>query len=149
VCVEVVQERDVNVLASRCVDVEDAVVAVGGLAGEVEVVSSTLAVEVHVQRLHEYVPDGVVGVPDEHVHGVGVGGAIRGVEDVPFEPSGSSRVTAMPPCAHQEEAPSGRLAFVATTTSPLMSGGKCAGEAGDAGADDEHVSRFWRNSGRS
>jgi hypothetical protein len=46
VVVQVVQERDVNVPAGRGVDVEDAVLGVGGLPAEVELLATL--VEIHI-----------------------------------------------------------------------------------------------------
>jgi len=116
VVVEMVQERPQDVRARRGVDVEDAVVGVGGLARVVERPVVAL-VEPHLEGVDEHVLDGVVGGFDEYIDGVGIGGAVAGVDDVPLEALGSPRVVEIPPCAQSVLAPSGFVAFVRRRTS--------------------------------
>jgi len=139
VVVEMVQERPQDVRARRGVDVEDAVVGVGGLARVVERPVVAL-VEPHLEGVDEHVLDGVVGGFDEYIDGVGIGGAVAGVDDVPLEALGipsSRRDTALCPVG------AGAVGFRRFRQEKdfraLARGRECGRTTSDAAADDEHV----------
>ncbi len=127
-----------NVLARRGVHVEDAVFAVGGLAGEV--VARAALVELDVQGLKQHVLDGIVGVPDEHIDRVGVGGAVARIETSSRKSSGVlGRWRCRPVPTRRGAFRAGRLRG-SVTSSPSRAAASVQPFC-DTGTDDQHIRR--------